>query len=255
DLGIADDDIWAYVSAPDPTESLELNAWGSFGQDLNPEGFPGPFPGANFYSHIFVAWDLPADLPLDFGWGGATVTVTLASDTYTPEAGDVYIRFLNRGFREFSWSIFGNTPVPVPSLGRITGDDSGATGAETQVTFTLPPDLNPDIWRQWVKDGQIYLAITNDIAPPPPGDPGEPQDLTGVLQVHSSEDILGRGPTISLLNEPRILGDINGDGAVNAGDLGTLLGSWLSDNFFSDLNGDGVVNAADLGILLGAWTG
>mgnify|MGYP000971250136 CR=1 FL=1 len=52
---------------------------------------------------------------------------------------------------------------------------------------------------------------------------------------------------------PRMVGDINGDGAVNGGDLAVLLGAWGSAGA-ADLNGDGTVDAADLSLLLGAWT-
>jgi len=48
------------------------------------------------------------------------------------------------------------------------------------------------------------------------------------------------------------LGDLNGDGSVNAADLSVLLGGWGTSGP-TDLNGDGTTNAADLSILLGAW--
>ncbi|MFO0829282.1 MAG: S8 family serine peptidase [Phycisphaerales bacterium] len=47
--------------------------------------------------------------------------------------------------------------------------------------------------------------------------------------------------------------DLDGDGAVNAIDLGLLIGAWGSPN--ADLSGDGTTDAVDLGILIGAWTG
>lgn len=50
------------------------------------------------------------------------------------------------------------------------------------------------------------------------------------------------------------LGDVTGDGAVDAADLGVLLGAWGTADPLADLNGDGAVDAADLSILLGAWT-
>jgi len=49
------------------------------------------------------------------------------------------------------------------------------------------------------------------------------------------------------------VGDIDGDGTVNASDLGTLLGAWGNPGGSADLSGDGLVDASDLGILLGAW--
>ena len=51
-----------------------------------------------------------------------------------------------------------------------------------------------------------------------------------------------------------ILGDLDGDGNVNASDLAILLGAW-GGRGPADLNGDGSVDAGDLAILLGAWTG
>jgi len=53
---------------------------------------------------------------------------------------------------------------------------------------------------------------------------------------------------------PQLLGDINGDGAVDGTDLAMLLGSWGTDGI-GDLNGDGIVDGDDLAILLGHWTG
>ena len=47
--------------------------------------------------------------------------------------------------------------------------------------------------------------------------------------------------------------DLDGDGAVDGGDLGLLLGAWGSAG--ADLDGDGATSGSDLGILLGAWTG
>ena len=55
-----------------------------------------------------------------------------------------------------------------------------------------------------------------------------------------------------------VAADLNGDGAVNAADLGLLLGAWGTSggtNGLGDLDADGVVAASDLAILLGAWTG
>jgi hypothetical protein len=46
--------------------------------------------------------------------------------------------------------------------------------------------------------------------------------------------------------------DLNGDGVVDALDLGILLGGWGFPGP-SDINNDGTTDALDLGILLGAW--
>lgn len=53
------------------------------------------------------------------------------------------------------------------------------------------------------------------------------------------------------------VGDLNGDGVVNALDLSTLLSNWYKTGLTSaqgDLNGDGTVNAFDLSTLLTNWS-
>ncbi len=54
---------------------------------------------------------------------------------------------------------------------------------------------------------------------------------------------------------PMGTGDLDGDGVVDASDLGLLLSQWgPCVGCIADLNGDGFVDAADLGILLNAWS-
>jgi len=48
------------------------------------------------------------------------------------------------------------------------------------------------------------------------------------------------------------LGDLNGDGQVDAADLAIVLGAWGTP--IADLNSDGTTDGADIGILLGNWT-
>ncbi|MDI9403615.1 MAG: hypothetical protein QM516_07060 [Limnohabitans sp.] len=48
-------------------------------------------------------------------------------------------------------------------------------------------------------------------------------------------------------------GDVNGDGMVNGGDLGAVLGAWGTSWPAADLDGDGFVNGGDLGAVLGNW--
>ncbi|MBU3682959.1 MAG: hypothetical protein FGM39_02900 [Phycisphaerales bacterium] len=53
--------------------------------------------------------------------------------------------------------------------------------------------------------------------------------------------------------QPTNPADLNGDGQVNADDLGELLSQWGTKGT-ADLNGDNWVDGIDLGQLLGAWT-
>ncbi|MEC9373995.1 MAG: FG-GAP-like repeat-containing protein, partial [Planctomycetota bacterium] len=88
--------------------------------------------------------------------------------------------------------------------------------------------------------------------------------MTDIVAVNEDGGVVLRGGDGSLsafLNNSIELdpADFNGDGVVNAADLGALLGSWgpcpAPPAFCpADLNDDDVVNAADLGILLGSWS-
>ncbi len=49
--------------------------------------------------------------------------------------------------------------------------------------------------------------------------------------------------------------DFNGDGAVNGGDLASLLGAWGSNLDLFDLDNSGLVDGADLSTFLSHWTG
>ena len=51
------------------------------------------------------------------------------------------------------------------------------------------------------------------------------------------------------------LGDITGNGIVDGGDLGYLIGQWgaCSGSCLADFNDDGFVDGNDLGQLIGAW--
>jgi Ca2+-binding EF-hand superfamily protein len=48
--------------------------------------------------------------------------------------------------------------------------------------------------------------------------------------------------------------DFNGDGKIDAADLGMLLGAWGTSNTKFDSNGDGKVDGGDLGAFFGSWT-
>ncbi|MEE2973239.1 MAG: VCBS repeat-containing protein [Planctomycetota bacterium] len=49
------------------------------------------------------------------------------------------------------------------------------------------------------------------------------------------------------------LGDIDGDGGVDAADLGLLIAVWNTNDPAADLDGSGTVDSADLGLLIAAW--
>lgn len=55
----------------------------------------------------------------------------------------------------------------------------------------------------------------------------------------------------SCVEVPACPADLSGDGVVDGGDLGLLLGAWGSAA--GDLNDDGLTDGSDLGVMLGAW--
>ena len=61
----------------------------------------------------------------------------------------------------------------------------------------------------------------------------------------------------ALFCEQPIIGDLDGDGVVNARDLGILLASWgaAQPGIPADINGNGTVDSIDLGLLLVEWSG
>ena len=50
-----------------------------------------------------------------------------------------------------------------------------------------------------------------------------------------------------------VVGDLNGDGVVDAMDIALLLSAWGTTGHGADLDGDGTVGAGDLAIVLSAW--
>ncbi|MBM4111465.1 MAG: hypothetical protein FJ254_08950 [Phycisphaerae bacterium] len=74
--------------------------------------------------------------------------------------------------------------------------------------------------------------------------PGNPSDL-----------MAGRVNDDGTLGNSQIPGDLDGNGIVDGGDLGMMIGSWgQCAGCSADLNADGTVDGGDLGVLLGNWT-
>lgn len=83
--------------------------------------------------------------------------------------------------------------------------------------------------------------------------------LTHVTGFGDGGRIVGRGrlnglPRAFVLEPIAVEGDLDGNGHVDAADLGMLLASWGGAGA-ADLDGDGSVGAADLAILLARWNG
>ena len=59
--------------------------------------------------------------------------------------------------------------------------------------------------------------------------------------------------TITVDQPPACPADLNGDGFVDAADMGAMLALWGEAESAADLNEDGAVDAQDLGLLLVEW--
>lgn len=75
-----------------------------------------------------------------------------------------------------------------------------------------------------------------------------------VAPVSTTNDIQLYNLTLTITPPPSNPEDINGDGVVDAADLGVLLAAWGSAAAGADVNDDGIVDGSDLGLLLSAWT-
>lgn len=117
-----------------------------------------------------------------------------------------------------------------------------------------------------IYDGLRILSVGDRMAFGPPlfdyhpvfcvttGSPGATFTLRFVL--HDVNGIHADSAEFSVALTPAAVhpcaADLNGDGAVNSGDLALLLGSWAMPGF-ADFDASGAVGSADLALLLGAW--
>ena len=75
-----------------------------------------------------------------------------------------------------------------------------------------------------------------------------------LIRVGSRDGATGGGTLEIACNgfEPPNPADLNGDGIVDASDLGLMFSAWNTPE--ADLNGDGTTDAADVGLLISAWS-
>ena len=142
---------------------------------------------------------------------------------------------------------------PLPGFKRSAASDVNAQGevvGSCIETVQSASQQEAFVWRDGV------MSAINDLIPPELGvsvqiafaidDEGR---ITG-----QARDWRGDVIAVRLTPVPSIPGDLNRDDAVNAVDLGILLGAWGLGGT-ADLDASGAVDGPDLGILLGNWTG
>jgi hypothetical protein len=151
-------------------------------------------------------------------------------------------------FEDHSLETWGN--VPVPGLATawtrndpdFTANDIVQSGSQCTVRVRAGDCDNDGIcdWDEIVAAGALGDCNDN----------GVPDDCD---LAQGGADINANGVLDAC--EAIAPGDINGDGVVNAADLGLLLAAWGSKNpAAADISGDGVVDAQDLSMLMAAWS-
>ncbi len=148
---------------------------------------------------------------------------------------------------------YSNTAGAAPMADIFVIDISNDNG----LTWTNLETIGPD--GDEVNGGWIPVSIRiADVLPP-----------TDAVRVRFTASDLGDGSVVEAgVDDVRInrtalgvicagglVGDLDGDGDVDAADLAALLAAWGSGGPDGDLDLDGDVDAADLALLLAGWTG
>lgn len=153
---------------------------------------------------------------------------------------------------------FGVKPFAVGQAPALTPGD--AIGPDTVFVFDLDvsdPDVQSYL-RENIDNGRIRLLVTSLHFASGGADGGDGVTYPIFYTKENKFAIpFGLAATLDLSVEilDALAGDLNGDGAVNAMDLGALLGFWGTTAPEADLDGNGTIGAGDLSILLGNWTG
>jgi hypothetical protein len=148
--------------------------------------------------------------------------------------------WLHRFYPDVFWSVPGGDFIAAASATRNVG------ATNQWYTWTSTAALVADV-QTWVNDGSTNFGWVVQ---------GNETTLKSVKRFDSSEAGPATRPQLIIVftpPPPPIVGDLNGDGAVNAADLTILLAQWGSAGS-ADLNGSGAVDGADLATLLANWT-
>jgi probable HAF family extracellular repeat protein len=81
----------------------------------------------------------------------------------------------------------------------------------------------------------------------------EAREVNDSGQIAATLFVNGGFRAVLLVPAVALAGDLDGNGAVDAADLSSLLGAWGGAGA-ADLDGDGTVGASDLAVLLGNWS-
>lgn len=190
EIGEPGDDVWCYIRSSDPGGDPVIRLWSDSGIDVNPTGYPGRPGTEDFWSYGFASWSLD-NLPPDYEWRGATITLTVAEGTnYNPATSDVYVRLLDDGFDEDTWT-FGVGAGPVSGANRrVVADDSRANqGPGSTITIDIPRNVPSSVLRRWAQNRRIDVALTTT---------ADFRNNSEFVRIASKENLLYDGPKLTL---------------------------------------------------------
>ncbi len=190
--------------------------------------------------------------------------------TVSETAGSVSIlRNTSTGGGDFSFAPAVDLPVGAGAFS-LTGVDLDSDG-DIDLPVVAGPGTGTNVVAVLRNDlfaGDLIFALDADLPTGPDprfviNDDVDNADGSDVLTINAGSALFADGargvPTVleavSVIPQTApCLGDANGDGPVNFGDITTVLGQWLTDGSGGgDANRDGIVNFGDLTTVLSNW--
>ena len=229
-----------------PDASSNLLGGGTLGNDIETMLAPGDSGGPAFYYHdgeyhIAALNNFTQSASVEFGSLGGGVLVQGYTDWIDGIIGaelddapmaldDAYIIDVNQMLVVDAPGVLTNDVDPEGGLLTsllMDGPTHGILDMAEDGTFTYQPDLD-------------YVGLDS---------------FTYIASDGSSASGLA---TVGINIKAPLIGDLNGDGLINAGDLSIIGALWMDPQpgtYDADLNGDGLVNVNDLAIMAANWTG
>jgi FG-GAP-like repeat/Dockerin type I domain len=203
---------------------------------------------------FFPAGESPRALAAADVNGDDLIDVAIAGDTPS-SLGAIYL-------------LLGNATTTFdPPVQLSTGGPLGSGVGPWDIALVdLNFDGSPDVISSNVATGDVTVLINNGagVFDAPrffPAGLSARSLAVGDINMDGSPDLvvasLPDNSVAMLLNLTANPLDLNGDGAINGGDLAILLAGWgaTGPKLPADFNGDGIVDSIDLATLLASWTG
>ncbi|MCH2162249.1 MAG: hypothetical protein MK085_10295 [Phycisphaerales bacterium] len=181
---------------------------------------------------------------LTYTWSGRRVGMFEFNLSAIPEGAQV----LDAYVRLQGMCCYGETEymelIAMPGAGYFNSGQAAAVFSATGDVVVHPPTIPDPGYGEYTIDSTLMESVRT----------GNNWLLIGIDHQGWFTNIAPEA-TLHVTYEPPLPcdADIDGNGTVDASDLGILLAYWGPKPAGGDFNGDGYANAADLGILLASW--